>query len=164
MRIKDIFLLGVVVLFTKSAFSQDFVQNISGDPTIALKDISEYLPNDRVLLKQSYSQQYFVTAVKEVERSYFANVGPAISLTDSISISNNFSKLSRTLSRQYKKETKKVIKRLKFLDVVICDSCDYEIQPRYLLIIEEGSPAVYTIKLEYVLVNTLDSNIYRITD
>src|SRR5690606_17107742 len=102
-------------------------------------------------IRGSYPQEYFVRSSMELEGLYFNEVGAVLKKSDSLSVSKKkFKKLPYTLSRQYKKETKKLFKKLKRFNVSTSCTSDYLIEPRYTIRIERPNPIAYTLSLEYV--------------
>lgn len=160
---KIILLLCALAFFAKDSFSQDFVENLSAYQLITLEDFIKGHSDAKFTIRGSYPQEYFVRSSMELERLYFNEVGAVLKKSDSLSVSKNFKKLPYTLSRQYKKETKKLIKKLKRFNVSTSSTSDYLIEPRYTIRIERPNPIAYTLSLEYVLINKPENKIYKMS-
>jgi hypothetical protein len=164
MNRKLILCLGAfVLLLTERSFSQSFVQDISSRQSVGLEDFIKNHSGRAFSIRANYPQSDFERSAQELEKLYFDEVGSVLESKDSLSVSSNFKKLPRSLSRQYKKETKKLVKRLKRLNVTIsANALDYIIEPRYLLQIEKQKPIAYVLSLEYILIDVSENKSYRV--
>ncbi len=161
MNNKYLLFLAVLMLFTKVSFSQEFVEDISAYESITLEDFVKNHSFPTISVKESYPKEDFVRVSRKLERLYFSIVGAELRKSDSLSISKNFKKLPRLLSRDYRKATKRLINKLKHFKASVNNNSKYVIKPRYQLEVEPN-PIAYNISLEYVLINKINNKTYKI--
>jgi hypothetical protein len=157
------YLVVFIFLLDESSYAQSFVEDISIYRPAKLEEFIMAHPGRTFSIRENYPPNVFERSAAELEKLYFNEVGSSLESTDSLSVSNNFRELPRSLSRQYRKETKKLVKRMERLNTTIVHSSDFTIEPRYLLRVETPDPVAFTLSLEYLLIDKAENMSYRIT-